>query len=472
MRDRHYQTKLALVIRVATLLVFSLPDTAYAANSLGSSSGYRGTQGLSAGYSGLNRGHGRQLSGARHSPRSEFSSTVNRHSLTGRAGTNTAGNGRSGSWQDRGDARRWPSASGLERSDAARDGHDHRKKQGFGSGHGHAGITESQTITGRMDRRNMRNSTATHLNRGTIAGFASGTAITRSSVIGRHETTRHFVPARSGKNFTRPKAAAGLRDITDKKVIAPLTQHKPLTGRVHPLHHKHHGHHDHHGHFKHHGHHKHHGHFKRIVFFPLVFFSYSSFYSPYGYYPGYYPYAYPGYRYTGYSPPAYSYEEPVYPADKPYGLDRPGWTYLAQGYFQEAINAFARDIQSFPDAGIPKVGFALASAAAGDLTAGVLAMREAFHVDPDAILYLHPDIKVLAIIDDLVDKYEQELQQDNKRPDEAFMVSALRFLKRDYGSAHQAINRAIRDGDKSSSLGNLHKLVDEQYSGKTAGNNR
>jgi hypothetical protein len=125
---------------------------------------------------------------------------------------------------------------------------------------------------------------------------------------------------------------------------------------------------------------------------------------------------------------------------------------------------FAEDIQSFPDAGIPKVGFALASAAAGKMTESVLAMREAFNVDPDSIHYIYFDEKVLLIIDDLIEKYEYELQHSNKHPDEAFMVSALHYLKYDYGNAHEAINRAITDGDKSLSLGKLHRLVDEQFS--------
>lgn len=132
---------------------------------------------------------------------------------------------------------------------------------------------------------------------------------------------------------------------------------------------------------------------------------------------------------------------------------------------------FAKDIESYPDAGIPRVGFALATAAAGNFTEGVLAMRSAFYVDPDPIHYIYFDEKVLLIIDDLIERYEYELQQNNKRPDEAYMVSALHYLKYDYGSAHEAINRAITDGDKSPSLGKLHELVDEQFSNEYADEN-
>jgi hypothetical protein len=95
-------------------------------------------------------------------------------------------------------------------------------------------------------------------------------------------------------------------------------------------------------------------------------------------------------------------------------------------------------------------------------------MREAFNIDPDSMHYIYFDENLLLIIDDLVEKYEYELHQSNKRPDEAFMVSALHYLRYDYGNAHEAINRAITDGDKSTSLGKLHRLVDEQFSNEYA----
>ena len=80
------------------------------------------------------------------------------------------------------------------------------------------------------------------------------------------------------------------------------------------------------------------------------------------------------------------------------------------------------------------------------------------------IHYLYFNEKVLQLINDVIEKYEYELEQSNKRPDEAFMVSALYYLQDDYENAHEAINRAMRDGDKSPSLGKLHRLVDDQFS--------
>jgi len=270
----------------------------------------------------------------------------------------------------------------------------------------------------------------------------------------RHDKSkRKFAPTKSRRSFKSTTAIGQHKKHNSHK------QHKQNIS------------HSRHNQQRHHGHQKHHGLPSRFSFAPYVFFSYRSHYYPFSYYPRYYPYAYPIYRSYGYSSPAYSYEEPVYSTNKPYGIDSLGWTYLAQGNFQSAINMFAKDIESYPDAGIPKVGFALASAAAGNLTEGVQSMREAFRVDPDSIHTLYFDEKLLTIIDDLIEQYEYELQQKNKSPDEAFMVSTLHYLKYNYGSAHEAINRAIMDGDKSLSMGELHRLVDEQFSNDYAGKN-
>jgi tetratricopeptide (TPR) repeat protein len=311
-------------------------------------------------------------------------------------------------------------------------------------------------INGRNKRFKTQNNLVTHKNQGLATNFKSQRNYTRSAIIRLNKTKRKFVPIKSRKSFKRPIAIGQRRNNLAKKDTVFQTQHKQHISHTR------------HNHHRRHEHHKHNRHFTRFIFSPFVFFSYRSLYYPYSYYPGYYPYAYPAYSSFGYSSPAYNYAEPVYSTSKPYGIDSPGWTYLAQGNFQAAINVFAKDIQSFPDAGIPKVGFALASAAAGNLSKGVLAMREAFNVDPDSIYYFYFDEKVLLIIDDLIEKYDYEFQQNNKRPDEAFMVSALHYLKYDYGNAHEAINRAIKHGDKSLSLGNLHRLVDEQFSNEYA----
>jgi len=226
----------------------------------------------------------------------------------------------------------------------------------------------------------------------------------------------------------------------------------------------------------HHGKHKKHHPLKHHIRSSCLFFGYFSYY-PYRYY-SHRSYSYPyvsyslmySYGSSGYSSsPVYSQEKNEYPTGRIYGIDSAGWTVLAQGEFQTALDIFAKDAEYFPNAGIPKVGYAIAAAAAGDLMQSVIAMREAFHIDPDSIHYLQFDDKVLAIINDLIDIFEDSLQENAKQPDEAFMLSALNYLKHDYGSAHEAIGRAIMDGDNSPSVYNLHVLIDEELTDEYAG---
>ena len=450
---------LTLFVRSAVFLALSIPATGYTDNSIGSTSGYRGSHGVSSGYHGLARGHRKHLTHRQNSRNSRFAAIKQKNSGVSASG-NRGSQGLSSGSRDLNESQRPQSSSRHERNHKQRENVDSHNKQGYSNHNKRLGVVGQQIINSRNKRFKTQNNPglpASNLKNLLIRKNLVLTKSIKSQINSKQITAispdkikRNVVTNNSLKRFKRPKAREQHGNNLDKKGTVFQTQHKQHNSN--PRHNQ----------KRHHGHHKHHGHFTRSIFSPFVFFSYSSHYYPYSYY----PYAYPFYRSYRYSPPAYSYEEPVYSTSKPYGIDSPGWTYLAWGNFQAAINVFAKDIQSFPDAGIPKVGFALASAAAGNMTEGVLAMREAFIVDPDSIHYFYFNEKVLLIIDDLIEKYEYEFRQSNKHPDEAFMVSALHYLKYDYGNAHEAINRAITAGDQSPSLGKLHRLVDEQFSNK------
>jgi len=406
MQNRCNKTKLTLFMGGVALLALSISTTAYTDNSFRSSSGYRGSHGISSGHRGISNGH--------------------RGISSGHRGISSG-------------------HRGLGRSQGKHSTHNSHSNHSVAIKHKSSSKSASK-----------HNNLVTHKNRGPTKNFKSQVNRKQLATIRHDKSKRKFAPTKLRRSFKSTKA---------------IGQHKKHSSHKQHKQHKQNISHSRHNQQRHHGHQKHHGHHSRFSFAPYVFFSYRNHYYPYSYYSGYYPYAYPAFSSYGYSSPAYSYKEPVYSTNKPYGIDSPGWNYLAQGNFQEAINIFVKDIQSFPDAGIPKVGFALASAATGNLTKGVLAMREAFQIDPDSIHYLYFDEKLLAIINDLIEEYEYKLQQNNNRPDEAFMVSTLHYLKYDYGSAHEAINRAIMDGDKSPSMGELHRLVDEQFSNAYADKN-
>ena len=456
MQSRCYKTILTLFVQSAVFLALSIPATGYTDNSVGSSSGYRSSHGISSGHRGLAKGHRVHSTHRLNSRNSRFAAIKQKNSVGSTSG-NRSSQRLSSRSHNLNKSHRPQSLSRHERNHKQRENVDSHNKQGHSNHNNRLGTVGQQIINGRNKRFKTQNNPglpASNLknrlirkNLGLTKSIKSQVNSKQIAAIKPGKIRRNVVTTNPLKRFKRHKASGQHGSTLDKK------------GTVFQTHHKQHNSHSRHNQKRHHGHHKQNRHFTRSIFSPFVFFSYSSHYYPYSYY----PYAYPFYRSYGYSSPAYSYEEPVYSTSKPYGIDSPGWTYFAWGNFQAAINVFAKDIQSFPDAGIPKVGFALATAAAGNMTESVLAMREAFNVDPDSIRYIYFDEKVLPIIDDLIEKYEYVLQQSNKRPDEAFMVSALHYLRYDYGSAHEAINRAITDGDKSLSLGKLHRLVDEQF---------
>lgn len=219
----------------------------------------------------------------------------------------------------------------------------------------------------------------------------------------------------------------------------------------------------------HHEHHKKYGKYKNHIFkrHPVsrVFFTGYSF-VPHSYYT-YYNYYYPGL--LSYPVPAYNYSENNYVSGSTYNRESSGWIQLSNGQVKAALESFAGEMEYYPNAGIPKVGYALAVAASGDLIRAVLAMREALRFDPDSLQYIYLDEKLFNLVDELIDKYEYLLQFNNRRPDEAFMVSTLYYLERDYMSAHDAIGRAISDGDRSLSMNNLHRIINAKLQENYAG---
>jgi len=511
LQSRCYKTALILFVQVAAFLALSIPTTAYTGDAFGSSSSYRGSHGASSGYRNLDRGHGkhsthrqssrnshsaaikqknsgRSTSGNRssqglssgsrdldrkhgkHKPHRQNSSNSHSAAIKQKNSVvSTSGNRGSQGLSNR--SRDLNKSQGLQSPSRQERNHKHREDlvrhqtPVSTSHHKRSGTAKQQIINGRnkhfktrinpIASNSRQKNLVIHKNQGLTKNIKPQINRPQVAAFRPNKIRGKVVTTLPRQSFKSTKSSRQHRNNSDKKGIVFQTRHKQ------------HNSHSRHNQQRHHGqrrHHKHHGHFTHSVFSPFVFFSYSTLYSPYGYY----PYAYPYYSSFGYNSPAYSYGEPVYSTNEPYGIDSSGWYYLAQGNFQAAINEFAKDIESYPDAGIPKVGFALASAAAGNLTEGVLAMREAFNAEPDSIHYIYFDEELLQIIDDLIEKYEHEFQQSNKRPDEAFMVSALHYLKYDYGSAHEAINRAIADGDKSPSLGKLHALVDEQFANEYA----
>jgi hypothetical protein len=142
------------------------------------------------------------------------------------------------------------------------------------------------------------------------------------------------------------------------------------------------------------------------------------------------------------------------------GIDSSAWQTMGQGQYNEALNVFAEEAQSHPDSGVPKVGYAIAIAADGDLERGIWAMRRAFRIDPDSLHYLQLDEKNHSLVDNLISQYSS--QKNNGRDDQDFMISALYYLKHDYTAAKKTISDVAQTDSKSSSNINLQKLINQQ----------
>ena len=221
---------------------------------------------------------------------------------------------------------------------------------------------------------------------------------------------------------------------------------------------------------------RHHGHYGHG-------YRHSGHYGYYGYrkYGGhsYYPRKYYRRRYYGYSyrrhnnySKSYFNTVPVYSqfnnesngnqysSSENNGINSLAWQTLAEGQYRAALNSFAGEAQSHPNSGVPKAGYALATASGGNLERGIWAMRRAFRIDPNSLHYIQLDEKGHLLIDNLIAQYSS--QKNDTDAGQSFMISALHYLKHDYDAAKKSITNAQQYGDESSSSTNLQSLVDMQ----------
>lgn len=266
--------------------------------------------------------------------------------------------------------------------------------------------------------------------------------------------------------------------------------------------HSHHGGHHGHGHYGH-GHHGHHGHYGghhryggysgygRSYYYPRYSYGYSSSYyypryrygSSYGYSPSYYsggrygysPYSssYGSYGST-YSPYSSSYRGSTYQAPYSSGAAgggstyggtnggeslnasaNSGWDLLAAGRASDALGVFANAAESNPTHGVPKVGYALSAASAGDLDTGAWAMRRACRIDPKSMQDLQFSAPVGKVVKRLVETYGTR----GDRRDGSFMLASLHYLQRDGYKARKAAQAAANAGDRSESLRHLQSMI-------------
>lgn len=141
-----------------------------------------------------------------------------------------------------------------------------------------------------------------------------------------------------------------------------------------------------------------------------------------------------------------------------------GWSYLADGQYSTALGAFAREAEGNPRHGVPKVGYALSAAAAGDYSRGVWAMRRAWQFDPQGVEYLALDARGQAVVRELADRYQQRFKE-HADADSAFMVAALRYITQEKDTARAYLQEPAASADHSVSADNLRRKLFAEATG-------
>jgi len=177
------------------------------------------------------------------------------------------------------------------------------------------------------------------------------------------------------------------------------------------------------------------------------------YYTPYYGYSSYpYSYGYPSYSHENH---AYSHQE-----DARISHNRDGWQLLKDNHPNDALNAFAIEAQNHPTKGMPKVGYALASAETGQLDRGVWAMRRALRFDPESLHYIAMDQPLKTKIRALIHRYDYN-STSAKSTDAAFMRASLHYLIRESTEAKHAMDQMVQAHDDAISTRNLKKLIHE-----------
>lgn len=205
-------------------------------------------------------------------------------------------------------------------------------------------------------------------------------------------------------------------------------------------------------------------------------------YGGYGYSRSYRAAPYYGYGYSrphyGGSAYAYSYREPVVvrgapshdysdsasaaPSASTAVADQAAWDRLAEGQHASALSQFADAAQRHPETGLPKLGYALASAANGNHERAVWAMRRALATDAEALHYAPLDDRTRVLVDMLAARYTDGTVAEVGASDTAFMAAALHYIRHDNAAAARQIDLAMENGDRSDSAIRLEKMIQDK----------
>ena len=161
-----------------------------------------------------------------------------------------------------------------------------------------------------------------------------------------------------------------------------------------------------------------------------------------------------------YSSPVYSSSPSFIVSSKVVGGT--GWNHLANSQWTNATNAFTQKIATGVEPGATRVGYALASAGAGDLDHAVWAMRRAFERnmgDIDAMMF---EEELLPSVEAVTRMYETRMETSGENSDDAFMLAALYQMQGDPEMAAMAADYIEKANSLDVASVNLTTMIKQE----------
>lgn len=138
-----------------------------------------------------------------------------------------------------------------------------------------------------------------------------------------------------------------------------------------------------------------------------------------------------------------------------------GWGLLARGEAYEALQVFEKQTYTYPDAGLPRAGMALARAMLGDDYAAAEDMRYAFQRDPEALKYLPLPEKLDYRLHELISHFERKKEYEPLNRDWRFMLATLNYFRHDFSRAEYELSYLLDYDDPGYAVKNLNAILYE-----------
>ncbi len=142
---------------------------------------------------------------------------------------------------------------------------------------------------------------------------------------------------------------------------------------------------------------------------------------------------------------------------------RVAWEFMAARNYMAAMRHFQREGLKDTTCGGPKIGYALAVSAMGDLRRGAKSMRQALWLDPSSVRQFRVDSRVRTLLQTLVDRCLLRLGADDTDKDTALLLAALYYINRDEAGTRYALEVVRGNDDAAASAVNFEQLAIERF---------